>query len=431
MDVPITGTFVQASNLVTVTPNGRILDFDTAAKTPCSTAVLDEANSIPASSSSPQVSVILTVRLLMQGKEVGSIIGKRGDHIKQIRDKSGAKINISDGSCPERIVSITGNLSTINTAFQMISQKFEEDMQALPNSVPRPPITMRLIIPATQCGSIIGKGGTKIKEIREKTGASIQVASEMLPNSTERAVTISGACEALVECMRQICIILQEAPPKGSTLPFRPKPTYNPMLIANSAGLAAAAAQQNQQLLNNIIQQHQSLQNQQQQTTNALMQNMLQYSQPTSMYAVVQPTINNKVAGVYPSYQTGATAADLQNALLSNFALSAGGFSLPPTYSEELQSALIGVDPRFNVAAAAMANWSNGTEATTPDYLNSTLSQIPTIGSQSTTTSHRSSKTNENGQLNQTTAAHIKSNGTGRQTAATVANSSSRRFAPY
>ena len=40
-------------------------------------------------------------------------------------------------------------------------------MQALPNSVPKPPITMRLIVPATQCGSLIGKGGSKIKEIRE------------------------------------------------------------------------------------------------------------------------------------------------------------------------------------------------------------------------------------------------------------------------
>jgi poly(rC)-binding protein 2/3/4 len=42
-----------------------------------------------------------------------------------------------------------------------------KDMQAFPNGIPKPPITMRLIIPATQCGSIIGKGGIKIKEIRE------------------------------------------------------------------------------------------------------------------------------------------------------------------------------------------------------------------------------------------------------------------------
>ncbi|KAI1729986.1 KH domain-containing protein [Ditylenchus destructor] len=198
----------------------------------------------PSSSGGPQVSVILTIRLLMQGKEVGSIIGKRGDHVKLIRDKSSAKVNISDGSCPERIVTITGNTTTINAAFAMVARKFEEDLQALPNSVPKPPITMRLIVPATQCGSLIGKGGSKIKEIREKTGASIQVATEMLPSSTERAVTISGTCEAITDCMQEICQILLEAPPKGATLPFRPKPSYNPLMVASSAAAAAAAQQQ-------------------------------------------------------------------------------------------------------------------------------------------------------------------------------------------
>ena len=37
---------------------------------------------------------------------------------------------------------------------------------------------MKLIVPASQCGSLIGKGGSKIKEIREITGANVQVESE-------------------------------------------------------------------------------------------------------------------------------------------------------------------------------------------------------------------------------------------------------------
>ncbi|CAJ0597987.1 unnamed protein product [Cylicocyclus nassatus] len=207
-----------------------------------------EHSADPSSSSSPGVApnmnILLTIRLLMQGKEVGSIIGKRGDQIKRIREESGAKINISDGSCPERIVTITGSLATINKAFAMISNKFEEDMRALPNSVPKPPITMRLIVPATQCGSLIGKSGSKIKEIREATGASIQVASEMLPQSTERAVTVSGTADAINLCIGQVCQILLEAPPKGATLPYRPKPTFNSLLVASSAAAAAAAQQQ-------------------------------------------------------------------------------------------------------------------------------------------------------------------------------------------
>ena len=129
---------------------------------------------------------------------------------------------------------------------------------------------MRLIVPATQCGSLIGKKGSKIKEIRESTGASIQVASEMLPGSTERAVTISGTCPAIIDCMKEICQILLEAPPKGTNLPFRPKPSYNPLLIASSAAAAAAAQQQAQQHLTAVMmQQNQQSQQQAQQQLQA------------------------------------------------------------------------------------------------------------------------------------------------------------------
>ena len=88
-------------------------------------------------------------------------------------------------------------------------------------------ISFRLCIPATQCGPLIGKGGSKIKEIREGTGASVQVAGETLPGSNERAVTVSGSvhlvlslhdtiayltgsAEALARCVSQICEIIFE-----------------------------------------------------------------------------------------------------------------------------------------------------------------------------------------------------------------------------
>ncbi|KAH6931108.1 hypothetical protein HPB50_022218 [Hyalomma asiaticum] len=199
--------------------------------------------------------------------EVGSIIGK-----------SGAKINISDGSCPERIVTVTGSTEAILKAFSLIARKFEEvsptvrghlaplfagvigagavdvsqseqmlsllclpvqtvgptlqELQSNGSHLPKPPVTLRLIVPASQCGSLIGKGGSKIKEIREVTGASIQVASEMLPNSTERAVTVSGTAEAITKCIYQICCVMMESPPKGATIPYRPKPAMPPVIFA-------------------------------------------------------------------------------------------------------------------------------------------------------------------------------------------------------
>ncbi|XP_019207482.1 poly(rC)-binding protein 3 isoform X4 [Oreochromis niloticus] len=160
------------------------------------------------------LNVTLTIRLLMHGKEVGSIIGKKGETVKKMREDSGARINISEGNCPERIVTITGPTDAIFKAFAMIAYKFEEDIiNSMSNSpaTSKPPVTLRLVVPASQCGSLIGKGGSKIKEMRESTGAQVQVAGDMLPNSTERAVTISGAPEAIIQCVKQICVVLLEA----------------------------------------------------------------------------------------------------------------------------------------------------------------------------------------------------------------------------
>ncbi|KAJ3584578.1 hypothetical protein NHX12_015073 [Muraenolepis orangiensis] len=146
------------------------------------------------------LNVTLTIRLLMHGK--------KGETVKKMREESGARINISEGNCPERIVTITGPTDAIFKAFAMIAYKFEE------------------------CGSLIGKGGSKIKEMRESTGAQVQVAGDMLPNSTERAVTISGAPEAIIQCVKQICVVMLESPPKGATIPYRPKPAAGPVIFS-------------------------------------------------------------------------------------------------------------------------------------------------------------------------------------------------------
>ncbi|KTF88197.1 hypothetical protein cypCar_00006114, partial [Cyprinus carpio] len=140
------------------------------------------------------MNVTLTLRLLMHGKEVGSIIGKKGETVKRIREESSARINISEGSCPERIITITGATECVFRAFTMITIKLEEDLAALVANgtvTSKPPVTLRLVIPASQCGSLIGKGGSKIKEIRE-------------------------------------------SPPKGATIPYRPSPAPGTVLLAGN-----------------------------------------------------------------------------------------------------------------------------------------------------------------------------------------------------
>uniref|UniRef100_A0A8C5NFX1 Poly(rC)-binding protein 2-like n=1 Tax=Gouania willdenowi TaxID=441366 RepID=A0A8C5NFX1_GOUWI len=188
------------------------------------------------------LNVTLTIRLLMHGK-----VSSKGESVKKMREESGARINISEGNCPERIITLAGPTTSIFKAFSMIIQKLEEDIStSMTNSTAtsKPPVTMRLVVPASQCGSLIGKGGCKIKEIRESAGAQVQVAGDMLPNSTERAITVAGTPQSIIECVKQICVVMLEftlikiSPPKGVTIPYRPKPSGSPVIFAGGQSVS-------------------------------------------------------------------------------------------------------------------------------------------------------------------------------------------------
>ena len=53
------------------------------------------------------------------------------------------------------------------------------------------------IIPNSRMGSVIGKAGSKIKEIQEASGARLQASEAMLPGSTE---VCSAPLLALDDC---------------------------------------------------------------------------------------------------------------------------------------------------------------------------------------------------------------------------------------
>ena len=76
--------------------------------------------------------------------------------------------------------------------------------------IPQPPITLRLIVPISQCGSLIGKAGSKIMEMRDITGASITPSCDILPNSTEREIIVSGTSQAITDSVSNICLSMLE-----------------------------------------------------------------------------------------------------------------------------------------------------------------------------------------------------------------------------
>lgn len=50
----------------------------------------------------------------------------------------------------------------------------------------------------------------------QSSGAQVQVAGDLLPNSTERAVTVSGVPDTIIQCVRQICAVILEVPAAGT-----------------------------------------------------------------------------------------------------------------------------------------------------------------------------------------------------------------------
>ncbi|NXD37759.1 PCBP4 protein, partial [Copsychus sechellarum] len=192
----------------------------------------DRASGVGGSPEETELSITLTLRMLMHGKVMAGGSGHWGSAMPG----SSARITISEGSCPERITTITGSTDAVFRAVSMIAFKLEEDLGAGGDGVSagRAPVTLRLVIPASQCGSLIGKAGAKIREIRESTGAQVQVAGDLLPNSTERAVTVSGVPDTIIQCVRQICAVILESPPKGATIPYHPGLSLGTILLSGN-----------------------------------------------------------------------------------------------------------------------------------------------------------------------------------------------------
>ena len=69
------------------------------------------------------------------------------------------------------------------------------------------PVTLNMIVPTSQCGSIIGKSGYRIREIREKTGCNVKIANDLLPNSTEKLITLYGEPRVIEGCVDAICLV--------------------------------------------------------------------------------------------------------------------------------------------------------------------------------------------------------------------------------
>jgi len=141
----------------------------------------------------------ISLRALVTTKEAGVIIGKGGKNVSEIRERSGAKVTISEmvQGAYERILTVTGPLDTVAKAFALVARKVLDENLDAPSTANSKSTTIRLLVAHSKMGPVIGKGGCKVKEIQEKSGARCLASEDMLPQSTERTISITGVPDSI------------------------------------------------------------------------------------------------------------------------------------------------------------------------------------------------------------------------------------------
>ncbi|BFZ56446.1 hypothetical protein PYCC9005_003492 [Savitreella phatthalungensis] len=144
-------------------------------------------------------------------KTVGLIIGRGGENVKDLQNKSHAKINI----VPEREsvngmrpINLVGTPQAMEEAKRLIFQIVADDEAGIPISRRGPPEALgagsrqeTVRVPQDAVGMIIGKGGETVRDMQDASGCLIKVSTNQ--HSDMREITLTGT-DATISRARQL-----------------------------------------------------------------------------------------------------------------------------------------------------------------------------------------------------------------------------------
>ncbi|XP_072390399.1 far upstream element-binding protein 1 isoform X3 [Diabrotica undecimpunctata] len=156
-----------------------------------------------------------SIEIMIPGPKVGLIIGKGGETIKQLQEKSGAKmVVIQDGPNQEheKPLVISGDPQKVEHAKQLVYDLIaEKEMKGFNRGGPRGRQNqgpndggyndyggggggeqMEVLVPRPAVGVVIGKGGDMIKKIQAETGAKVQFQQARDEGPGDRRCYLSG-----------------------------------------------------------------------------------------------------------------------------------------------------------------------------------------------------------------------------------------------
>ncbi|KAL2342051.1 hypothetical protein Fmac_009991 [Flemingia macrophylla] len=149
----------------------------------------------------------VTFRILCSNDRVGGVIGKGGSIVRALKSETGTTISIGPSvtECDDRLITVTAleNLESRYSPAQKavvlvftrsIEAGFEKGLDSGLNKGST--VTARLVVPSSQVGCLLGKGGVIVSEMRKATGASIRIiGTDQVPKCAsdhDQVVQISG-----------------------------------------------------------------------------------------------------------------------------------------------------------------------------------------------------------------------------------------------
>ncbi|XP_021249554.1 insulin-like growth factor 2 mRNA-binding protein 2 isoform X3 [Numida meleagris] len=160
----------------------------------------------------PQLPEQEVVNLFIPTQAVGAIIGKKGQHIKQLARFAGASIKIAPAEGPdasERMVIITGPPEAQFKAQGRIFGKLKEENFFNPKEEVK--LEAHIKVPSFAAGRVIGKGGKTVNELQNLTSAEVIVPRDQTPDENEEVIVkIVGHFFASQTAQRKIREIVQQ-----------------------------------------------------------------------------------------------------------------------------------------------------------------------------------------------------------------------------
>lgn len=153
------------------------------------------------------------VQIMVPDRTVGLIIGRGGETIRDLQERSGCHVNIvgeQKSINGLRPVNLIGPHAATAQAKEMIMEIVESDARngggSASGSVPphgrpqrddREKIQDAIFVPNEAVGMIIGKGGETIREMQNVTGCKINVSQQPQPGQSEREIELVGTRDAI------------------------------------------------------------------------------------------------------------------------------------------------------------------------------------------------------------------------------------------